>query len=304
MKAHTPTLICVVGILLGSCDAHALAGDLKRPSVSLPAEYPDANRRKIMAALNRKDVKFLGGRFINWFTTMWYDSDTKALNLFLDDLAHVPGVVLHVSFGKSIHPGAWSVRHEAHDNCFHVKIGLDSQIKLAELHLPEIRGIDPTERKDKMTLLGPKEFDDKPGRGWRAFAEKGRYAEAGQVIEAYLRGHGGLSAERIASLHFHAAQNHAWHGTNAAMQKAFDHLEKARRKETKDTTGNWNSYVNATEAFLKKDLAALKLAREQLAKTPSRNGQIPYLAIVDRLIRMFDDNYRRAYSNGLELIMN
>lgn len=300
MKSLLPFL-CAAGILLGGVEARALAGELKKPSISLPAEYPDANRKKIMAALNRKDVKFLGGRFINWFTTMWYDSDTKALNLFLDDLAHIPGVVVHVSFGKSIHPGAWSVHHEAHDNRFHIKVNLDSKIKLAELYLPEIRGIDPIEKKDKMTLLGPEEFDDKPGRGWRSFTDKRLYAEAAQVIEAYLRGHGGLSAERTASLHFHAAQNHAWHGTNEAMKKAFTHLENARHEKG---TSNWNSYVEATEAFLKKDMVALKLAREKLARTPVKAGKIPHLATVDRLLKMFDDNYRQAYFNGMELLVN
>ncbi|MGB0582801.1 MAG: hypothetical protein ACPGVU_24210, partial [Limisphaerales bacterium] len=268
------------------------------------AEYPEANRKKVMAALNREDVKFVGGRFINWFTTMWYDGDTKALNLFLDDLAHIPGVVLHVSFGKSVHPGAWSVHHEAHDNRFHIKVNLDSKIKLAELYIPEIRGIDPIETRDNMTKLGPEEFDDKPGRGWRAFSDKRLFADAAQVIDRYLSGHGGLTEERLASLHFHAAQNHAWHGTNAAMKKAFKHLEQARLKTEEGKTGNWNSYVDATEAFLKKDLVALKNARAQLAKTPVKDGKIPNLATVDRLIQMFDDNYRQAYFNGLELFVN
>jgi len=123
--------------------------------------------------LNRKDCKFIGGMFINSFTTMYYKSDAKALNLFLDDLAHVPSAVLHVSFVKTLpEPGTRAVHHEAGDNRFHVRVNLRSEINTEDLYLPDIHGRNPIENRDKMTMFGFDEFFNKPGRGWRAFTDE------------------------------------------------------------------------------------------------------------------------------------
>ncbi len=209
-------------------------------------------------------------------------------------------MTLHVSFVKSLpFPGDWSVHHGAHGNRFHVRVSLDSKINLEELYLPEVTGRDPFEKADEMSMLGYDEFDQKPHRGWRAFADKQRYAEAAVVIENYLQRHGGLDFSQIVNLHFHAAQNHAFHGTDEAIQAALKHLKQSRYQNRKENfLVRWNDYVDATEAFLRKDLSALKAARERIAKGPETESGIPNLDVVDQLIRGFGKTYREAYSIG------
>lgn len=143
MKNHLAPLLCAA-LLATATDALALAGELKEPGVAFSQGYPEAARQQVMAALNRSDSKFLKGRFVNSFTSLFYAGETKALNLFLDDLAKCPGVTLHVSFTTDPIVGEqcdWLVSHDAHENRFSVRVNLKSdRIKLPELYLPEVKG--------------------------------------------------------------------------------------------------------------------------------------------------------------------
>jgi hypothetical protein len=272
MKLNLPLagLLLAVALLAGRSDASAMAGDLKQPGVALPTKYPEAIRKKIRAALNREDCKFVSGSFVNWFTTLRYDSDTKALNLFLDDLKNIPQVTLKVSFVKSIEheSAAWSVHHGAHGNRFHIRVPLDGRIKIEELYIPDIQGRSPTEAGDEMVKLGFEEFHHKAGRGWRAFADLGMYTEAADIIQKYLSGQGALSRFQRASLHFHAAHNHARVGTDKAIEAALKHLEQARlAPESHVRSGpSWNDFVTLTEAALKQDDAGLRTARKRVGR--------------------------------------
>lgn len=263
-------LLVAALLVVGRSDALALAGKLKQPGIALSKKYPDVVRKKIYAALNRKDCKFVDGMFINSFTTLWYDSDTRALNLFMDDLKHIPQVTLNVSFVKSIsrEKAAWSVHHEAGDNRFHIRVGLGGRIKIEEIYIPDIHGRDPIEKGDKMALLGFEEFHQKAGRGWRAFAEKEMYAEAADIIEQYLSRHGGLRPHQIASLHYFAAHNRAKVGDEKAIESALKHLQRARLKHEAKAEGkiSWNDLVALTEAELKKDDKAAAAARKRIGK--------------------------------------
>ena len=131
-------------LLATAADVRALAGDLKEPGVALPQDYPKASQDQVMAALKRPDCKFLGGRFINWHTSLNYAGDTKALNQFLDALAKCPGVTLHVTFvaDPMLHEGSdWHVSHDAHENSFNVRVSLKSdRIKLPDLRVPAAKG--------------------------------------------------------------------------------------------------------------------------------------------------------------------
>ncbi len=138
----TPLALCLLFTAAVNC--LALAGDLKEPGVAMAQGYPEAARQQVMAALNRPDCKFLKGSFINWHTSLLYAGETKALNLFLADLAKCPGATLHVSFVADPIPGEacdWVVAHDAHANSFHVRLNLKSErLKLPDLHLPEVKG--------------------------------------------------------------------------------------------------------------------------------------------------------------------
>jgi len=263
-------LLGVVLMLAGRSDALGLAGEVKHPGVALSQKLPGTVRQKISAALKRKDCKFLGGNFINSFTTLWYTSDTQALNLFMDDLKHIPQVLLHVSFVKELSraDAAWAVHHQASANRFQIRVALGGRIKIEEVYLPVIHGRDPIEKGDKMVMSGFEEFHQKAGRGWRAFAEKEMYAEAAGIIEQYLQRHGGLNEGEITSLHYFAAHNHAKLGGEKAITSALEHLKRARLKTEKETKGtiSWNDMVALTEAELKNDDLAAKAARQRIKK--------------------------------------
>lgn len=263
-------LLVAALMFVGRSNALALAGEVTHPGVALSQKLPETVRKKISAALKRKDCKFLGGAFINSFTTLWYTSDTRALNLFMDDLKHIPQVLLHVSFVKELsrEEAAWSVHHQAGENRFHIRVALGGRINIEEIYIPLIHGRDPIERGDKMVMLGFEEFHQKTGRGWRAFAEKEMYAEAAAIIEQYLQRHGGLNAGQIASLHYFAAHNHAKVGDAKAIESALEHLKRARLKTEKHVKGriSWNDMVALTEAELKKDDIEAEAARKRINK--------------------------------------
>ncbi len=141
------SIATVTMLLAYASPVSAEAGTLDSPGVAFPAEYPKDAQDRVMAALNRKDCKFLGGTFVNWFTTLRYQGQTRALNLFLGDLAKCPGVAVHVGFKKLDDECDWRVGHDAQDNCFQIEVNLNSkQIKLEDLYLPEAKG--PMLKKD------------------------------------------------------------------------------------------------------------------------------------------------------------
>src|SRR5262245_17347778 len=78
----------------------ALAGTLDQPGVAFPTSVPEAVRKTMMDSLKRPDCKYIGGSFINSFTSLKYGGDTKALNLFLSGLLNAPGTSVSVMFTR------------------------------------------------------------------------------------------------------------------------------------------------------------------------------------------------------------
>lgn len=144
MKLKILAPLFCAALLATVTDALGLAGDLTEPGVAFSQSYPDGARQQVMAALQRSDCKFLKGRFINWHTTLFYAGETKALNLFLADLAKCPGVTLSVSFTADPvagEPCDWAISHDSMTNRFAVRVNLKSErIKLPDVSLPEIKG--------------------------------------------------------------------------------------------------------------------------------------------------------------------
>lgn len=124
---------------------NAAAGTLTQPSVALPAEYSKAHGDKVYAALRRTDSKFLGGNWLNSFTSLRYSGNTRALGLFLEQLSECPGVSVSVSFfrpgpGQDLESTDWQVAHDAHSNSFNVRINLQSKtVNLEDLYVPPIK---------------------------------------------------------------------------------------------------------------------------------------------------------------------
>ena len=118
----------------------ALYQELTTPSVGFAKGYPAASQAKVMAALKRPDSKFLGGHFLNSWTSLRYGGNTRALNLFLDDLVKCPGVTVHVGFKKLPDNTDWRVGHDAWSNRFQVEVNLTSErLNIEELYIPELQ---------------------------------------------------------------------------------------------------------------------------------------------------------------------
>ena len=131
-----------VGLLMGlAVPAWALAGSLDRPGVAFSASYPASARDKVMAVLNRKDAKFVDGSFVNWWTSLRYQGDVRAANLFMGELAGCPGVTVSVSLKRLPADCDWRVAHDAHSNRFQVEVNLASpRLELEQLVIPAVKG--------------------------------------------------------------------------------------------------------------------------------------------------------------------
>src|SRR5687767_10140719 len=115
MKINT-SISYLLGAVVLTTRAFGLASfDLKEPTLAFPQGFAESARTNIMAALQRSDCKFVGGSFINSFTSLKYGGDTLALNLFLEGLVKCPGVVLSVRFHSDRAPADcdWLVSHRA-----------------------------------------------------------------------------------------------------------------------------------------------------------------------------------------------
>ncbi len=86
---------------------------------------------------------------------------------------------------------------------------------------------------------------------------------------------------------WHAGQMFGFLGDTASAQArfrgAFDPTEPA------DSPVRWNTYVRATLAFLARDLVALQGYRDAMVGDPN-------FAVVDGLLRCFEETYLAAYA--------
>lgn len=152
-----------------------------------------------------------------------------------------------------------------------------------------------------------KAFDQTPGKGWRALAHrKGCESAAADLIAAYRQHHAAAIVELrpniLIMLNFHEAQ----------LRAAANETDRAIALQKRAMTGEGleTSYYNeAMLAFLRKDLNALKLAREELASVPrpdwmpeGKGKWPPNLDVVDGLINCFGKPYSEAYSQACRLV--
>jgi hypothetical protein len=141
--------------------------------------------------------------------------------------------------------------------------------------------------------LGYDAFDQWPGMGWRQVAGKGRFSDAAKLIDAYSEKHKDLDVSQRANLNFHAGQMYAFADN---YQTAIDRFSKSTyAEEPVELPLRWNAYVNATIAFLKKDMNRLKQCREEIVSGPTFQGEKANLDVVDRLIQHFGEPYSSAY---------
>lgn len=140
-KAHNwifPAL--VIATTLTPISVFALAGEIESADVAYPESYPPESQAKVRAALQREDSQFMGGHFVNWFTTIMYTGDMLSLNLMIDNLTKCPDIVVTVRFQKVDAEHDWLIFHNALTNQFDVHVNLNSQnIDLEQLRLPPLK---------------------------------------------------------------------------------------------------------------------------------------------------------------------
>lgn len=130
-------MFCLPGL------ASALYIELKAPGVAFAQGYPADAQAKVMSALTRAELKFLGGYGLNWHTTLRYCSETAGVNRLLADLANCPGVAIQVRFVRIDDECDVRVNHEGHNNNFQVEVNLKpGRIRIEELELPSVKGPD------------------------------------------------------------------------------------------------------------------------------------------------------------------
>ncbi len=141
--------------------------------------------------------------------------------------------------------------------------------------------------------LSYQEFDQTMGQGWRTLANTGCYNESVKLIERYIE----VNNAPQNSLYWHLFQMLAYAGdTEQALTAAQKTL--ISNEQQANTPLLWNEYVNASAAFLKKDLNALKMHRANIAKGAQFKPNELNLKVVDRLITHFDQSYQFAYEGG------
>lgn len=113
-----------------------------------------------------------------------------------------------------------------------------------------------------MDDLTPFDFDQ-TDKGWRLLDEQGKFLEAANAIESYIASHSNEIQNQnrvsIQTMYFHAGQEYAMAGEKY-YSLALEYFQKAYKGKL-----GWDTYVDGTIGFIKKDTKALQTAADQLA---------------------------------------
>ena len=147
-------VIALIAILFSSATprfALAIAGGLSSPAeIAHNDKYPANAQKKLVAALQRKDCKFVGGSWVNFTSALHYEGDARALSLFIGDLVHCPGITVTVTF-KTLGTEDWIAVHDSHENSLQIQINLKSKrVDLKKLTLPPIKGPELESTEDEI----------------------------------------------------------------------------------------------------------------------------------------------------------
>lgn len=157
MKTFATVLL--VALILNLCGSrvYALAGPLDRPGISIPDG--DAVVMKLHEVLSDDSREFVGGHFVNWFSTLTFAGNTEDINKLLDELSKIEGLTMSIRFQSDRglyeqafpsnephdpHPFDYQIKHEGGRSIeitIHVsKAGVD----LENLRLPDMTGVSGT----------------------------------------------------------------------------------------------------------------------------------------------------------------
>ncbi len=140
-----------------------------------------------------------------------------------------------------------------------------------------------------------KEFDQSMGNGWRAWADRGCFQLAIDLLDEYFRFHETKLLDwQNTIIIWHSGQMSGFLGDHKTAREKFKKC--IRPNEPKNIEILWNDYVYATIAFLDRDLVELKRRRDIIANGPSFDGRKANLNIVDNFLKCPNEAYSIAYS--------
>lgn len=145
-----------------------------------------------------------------------------------------------------------------------------------------------------------KTFNHYTNSGWRKLAQAGEFKEAGKLIDRFLKIKEDLTISNRVNLHFHAGQMYAFAKEDKTALKQFQNakydLDPEKIPEHLiERLKSWNTYVDATIAFLRKDKTKLLECRQRMANGTGTGGKSANLIVVDSLAKNFDKSYFEAY---------
>ena len=105
------TIFFLALCLLGTVRAHAMAGQLRSPSIATPESISVQIRTNLLAVLSDKDCKFLDGNFINATTTLRYGGSTESLNKLIRELSGIGETGVAVTFTSDPGGPSWTIQH-------------------------------------------------------------------------------------------------------------------------------------------------------------------------------------------------
>ena len=122
---------------------------------------------------------------------------------------------------------------------------------------------------------------------WRNLLQRGCVREAVAILQAYGRQNGSrLTRDQRLELNFHIGQTLAFGGYDA---ESLPYFESARAD---GASAEWNAYVDATVAFLRKDRAGLEDAKRRYAAAPA--AQPMRVKIIDGFLKCLEKTYAEA----------
>lgn len=143
---------------------------------------------------------------------------------------------------------------------------------------------------DSLMKLSFDEFDQDMEGGWRYYSNKEDFETATVLIKLYLKKHPEIEVSKRGVMSFHCGQMLALLDKN---EEAIPYMEASKKKE-KDVM-NWDVYVDATVAFLKKDREAFDKKKSELKEKsvfpPDQNRNLIFL---NKLETNFDKTYLEA----------
>lgn len=146
----------------------------------------------------------------------------------------------------------------------------------------------------RFIAMSYEEFDQSK-TGWRLLAEKRLFVEAAKLIRDFLVERRDLDLYQQDNLWFHAGQMYAFANNYAEAIACMSHSMEA--EQLSHAPIQWKPYVKATIAFLKKDVKELREQKQIIAKEITIYGEIPNLALVNRMVENLNKTYESVYTD-------